>query len=354
MKFTEEHMTKKSFLESLLYTFVFDTIIAIFLTAIHFGDTFLINFIISQCIGLSICTCVLIALHFFPSDRPIWQALRVAVALITGGLCGSYLGAIVSGLGPSILFEKVTLFQLLTIGVIFGSIITYFFSSLTYFFSSRAQIADSEVRIQEEKIKRLTSETKAAEANLKLLQAQIEPHFLFNTLSNVVSLLDTDPSKGKTMLVYYIQYLRASLSKIREEEATLGQEMEMIRAYLNIFKVRMGDRLQYKIDLPEKLKANTFPPMLIQPLVENAIKHGLEPKIEGGNILISGEEKNGILRLEVADTGDGFKGGKNSGMGLSNIRERLQSLYGNSGRLILEENQPAGVTATIEVPHGKP
>jgi len=353
MKFTEEHMTKKSFLESLLYTFVFDTIIAIFLTAIHFGDTFLINFIISQCIGLSICTCVLIALHFFPSDRPIWQALRVAVALITGGLCGSYLGAIVSGLGPSILFEKVTLFQLLTIGVIFGSIITYFFSSLTYFFSSRAQIADSEARIQEEKIKRLTSETKAAEANLKLLQAQIEPHFLFNTLSNVVSLLDTDPSKGKSMLVDFIQYLRASLSKIREEEATLGQEMEMIRAYLNIFKVRMGDRLLYKIELPEKLKANSFPPMLIQPLVENAIKHGLEPKIDGGEILISGEEKNGILRIEVVDTGGGFKEGKNFGMGLSNIRERLQSLYGNSGRLFLEENQPNGLKATIEVPHGK-
>ena len=354
MKFTKEHMTKKSFLESLLYTFVFDTIIAIFLTAIHFGDTFLINFIISQCIGLSICTCVLIALHFFPSDRPIWQALRVAVALITGSLCGSYLGAIVSGLGPSILFEKVTLFQLLTIGVLFGSIITYFFSSLTYFFSSRAQIADSEVRIQEEKIKRLTSETKAAEANLKLLQAQIEPHFLFNTLSNVLSLLDTDPEKGKSMLVDFIQYLRASLSKIREEKATLGQEMEMIRAYLNIFKVRMGDRLNYKIDLPEKLKTNSFPPMLIQPLVENAIKHGLEPKIDGGNILISGEEKNGILRLEVADTGDGFKGEKNFGMGLSNIRARLQSLYGNSGRLILKENEPSGLKATIEVPHGKP
>jgi len=127
----------------------------------------------------------------------------------------------------------------------------------------------------------------------------------------------------------------------------------MIRAYLNIFKVRMGDRLLYKIELPEKLKANSFPPMLIQPLVENAIKHGLEPKIDGGEILISGEEKNGILRIEVVDTGGGFKEGKNFGMGLSNIRERLQSLYGNSGRLFLEENQPNGLKATIEVPHGK-
>jgi sensor histidine kinase YesM len=338
--------TKKSFLESLLYTFVFDTIIAFFLTAIHFGDTFLINFIISQCIGLSICTCVLIALHFFPSDRPIWQALRVAVALISGGLCGSYLGSFVSGLNPATLFERHSLLQLLILGVMFGSIITYFFSS-------REKIAESQAQAQEEKIKRLTSEKKAAEANLKLLQAQIEPHFLFNTLSNVLSLLDTDPSKGKSMLVDFIQYLRASLSKIREEEATLGQEMEMIRAYLNIFKVRMGDRLYYKIDLPEKLKATTFPPMLIQPLVENAIKHGLEPKVDGGEIFISGEAKDGLFRLEVVDTGDGFKGEKNFGMGLSNIRARLQTLYGNSGRLILKENEPSGLKATIEVPHGK-
>ncbi len=338
--------TFKSALKSLFYTLVFDTIIALFLTAINFGGGFFINFIISQCIGLSCCTSVLTALHFFPSDRPILQAFRVAVALIIGTIFGSYLGSVVSGLSPSALFERASLLQLLAIGVIFGSIITYFFSS-------REQIAESQAQIQEEKIKRLTSEKKVAEANLKLLQAQIEPHFLFNTLSNVLSLLDTDPQKGKSMLVDFVQYLRASLSKIRQDKATLGQEMEMIRAYLSIFKVRMGDRLNYKIDLPQNLEAISFPSMLIQPLVENAIKHGLEPKVAGGEILISGETKDGILRLEVVDTGDGFKGGKNFGMGLSNIRERLQSLYGNSGRLILEENQPNGLKATIEVPHGK-
>ena len=128
----------------------------------------------------------------------------------------------------------------------------------------------------------------------------------------------------------------------------------MVRAYLSIFKVRMGDRLHYKIDLPNNIKAISFPPMLIQPLVENAIKHGLEPKVDGGKILIRGIEKDGILRLEVVDTGGGFTEERDSGMGLSNIRERLQSLYGNSGRLILEENQPQGLKATIEVPHAKP
>jgi sensor histidine kinase YesM len=346
MKSTKEHITPKSVIKFLFYTFVFDTLIAIFLTGIKFGGGFLINFIISQCIGLSICSCVLIAHLFFENAAPALKAVLVAVALIIGTLCGAYLGSFLSGLSSSTLFEKHSLFQLLLLGVMFGSIITYFFSS-------REQIAESQAQIQEEKIKRLISEKKAAEANLKLLQAQIEPHFLFNTLSNVLSLLDTNPKKGKSMLVDFIQYLRASLSKSREEKATLGQEMDMIEAYLSIFKVRMGDRLKYKIDLPNNLKAISFPPMLIQPLVENAIIHGLESKVDGGEILIKGTKKDGILRLEIVDTGMGFKAERESGMGLSNIRERLLSLYGNRGRLILEEISPRGLKATIEVPHGK-
>ena len=340
----KDHISLKSVIQSLIYTFVFDTLIAVFLTAMKFGAGFPINFIISQSIGLSICTCVLIAHRFFDNAGPILKAILVAAALTIGTLIGSYLGSFISGLNPTALFERHSLLQLLFLGVMFGSIITYFFSS-------REQIAESQARAQEEKIKRLTSEKKAVEANLKLLQAQIEPHFLFNTLSNVLSLLDTDSEKGKSMLIDFIQYLRASLSKIREQKATLEHELEMIQAYLNIFKVRMGDRLQYKIDLPDNLKTTTFPPMLIQPLVENAIKHGLEPKIDGGEILIKGESIDGRLRLEVIDTGNGFKGEINNGMGLSNIRERLQSLYGGNGRLILEENQPHGMKATIEVPN---
>jgi len=347
LKSTKEHLTIKAAIKFFLYTVGFDALIAIFLTGIKFGGGFLVNFIISQCIGLSICTCVLIVYRFFEYAGPVIKAILVAAGLIIGSLGGSYLGSIVSGLSPDILSEEHGLIQLLFLGVMFGSIITYFFSS-------REQIAESQAQIQEEKIKRLTSEKKAAEANLKLLQAQVEPHFLFNTLSNVLSLLDTNPERGKSMLVDFIHYLRASLSKIREDQATLGQEMEMIRAYLSIFKIRMGDRLNYKIDLPQHLEAVSFPPMLIQPLVENAIKHGLEPKVDGGKIQIRGIAKDGLLRLEVADTGNGFKEERNSGMGLSNIRERLQSLYGKSGRLILEENQPHGLKATIEVPHGRP
>jgi sensor histidine kinase YesM len=342
-----EGISQKSIIRSFAYTIVFCTIIAFFLTVLDFGEGFYYNFIISLCIGFSICSCVMTTLHFFRSTRPAFKTILVVAALTVGTTAGSILGSVVSGLNPLFFFENYRMFiQILFLGLMFGAIITYFFSSWHW-------IVTSEARIQEEKIKRLTSEKKAAEAHLKLLQAQIEPHFLFNTLSNVLSLLDTDPQNGKSMLVDFIQYLRASLSKIREKKATLGQEMEMIRAYLNIFKVRMGDRLLYNIDLPQHLKAYSFPPMLIQPLVENALKHGLEPKIEGGEILIRGSENDGLLRLEVIDTGLGFNDETDSGMGLSNIRQRLSSLYGNRGRLILEENSPQGLKATIEVPHGQ-
>jgi sensor histidine kinase YesM len=232
------------------------------------------------------------------------------------------------------------------LGLLFGSIISYFFVS-------RDTISATKALVQEERIKRLTSEKKAVESNLKLLQAQIEPHFLFNTLSNILSLLETDLEKGKCMLEDLIHYLRTSLSKTREDTTTIGQEIEMIRAYMNIFKVRMGDRLRYKMDIPDNLKNLPFSPMLIQPLVENAIKHGLEPKIEGGEVSISGEKIGETLRLEIADTGVGFYEESALGTGLSNIRERLQSLYGENGRLILEENRPCGLKAIIEVPHAR-
>jgi len=345
MKFEAESISYKSVPKYLFYTFVFDTLIAVFLTAIKFG-VFIDNFIFSQAFGLSICSCVLLVLYFFQTARPIYQAVMMAAALIVGSLCGSFLGTLASGMSLVTLFEKHNLIELLVLGVTFGSIITYIFTS-------RDRIAASEARVQEEKIKHLISEKKVAEANLQIMQAQIEPHFLFNTLSNVLNLLDTDPEKGKSMLEDFTRYLRTSLSKIRGQTTRLGHEMEMISAYLNIFKVRMGDRLQFNIDLPSDLEETPFPPMLIQPLVENAIKHGVEPKVEGGEIFIRTHLNHNLLRVEISDTGVGFKGDREDGLGLANIRDRLQALYGNGGRLVLVQNQPEGVKATIEVPHGK-
>ena len=344
MKSCSRHTTFPGVLKALSITFVFDTVIALLLTVIRYGDGFYINFVMSQGIGLSICSAILIVHRFSISAGPALRAALVVVALIAGSLIGSFLGAFASGMSPSVIFGKHDLWQLLLLGVIFGSVIAYFFSS-------QDQILDSRARIQEETIKRLTSEKKAVEANLDRLQAQIEPHFLFNTLSNIRGLVESDPEKGIAMLDDFIQYLRASLSKIRETEADLGQEVDIIRAYLKIFKIRMGDRLQYDINVPERLKSLPFPSMLLQPLVENAIKHGLEPRVEGGNLTVHAESDDGFLRLVITDTGLGLIKDSNGGLGLSNIRERLQSIYGDGAQLILEENDPEGLKAIVEVPN---
>jgi sensor histidine kinase YesM len=208
----------------------------------------------------------------------------------------------------------------------------------------------SEEEIQQERIKRLSIEKEALETNLRLLQAQIEPHFLFNTLSNILSLIDTDPTNGKSMLVDLIHYLRTSLSRTFPDPITLDQEIDMIKAYLNIQKIRMGERLHFKIELSDAVRKYPFPPMLLQPLVENAVKHGLEPKMEGGAIMIKVGEEDEVIRIEISDDGQGFSSFNKTGVGIGNVRERIRLLYGEKGRLILEENKPNGVRAIIEVP----
>jgi len=208
-----------------------------------------------------------------------------------------------------------------------------------------------EKRVQEEKGKRISNEKMVIESHLKLLQAQIEPHFLFNTLTSIVSLDDTDPQSAETMEMNFIQYLKATLVKTRASVTTIEHEIEVIRAYLDIFKIRMGNRLNYKIDISDEIRAIPFPSMLIQPIVENAIKHGIEPKIEGGEITIKAAKEGGLLHWEISDTGMGISEEAGLGIGLSNIIERIESLYGNEGKIIMEENKPSGLRVTIEVPY---
>ena len=332
----------------LLYALGLNTVIALFLTGIKFGDGFVVNFIFSQCIGISICVSIVAALSLTKNTRVFTQLGIIMIAMCIGALFGIIMGSFATGKGFSTFFRDNYDFfiQVLLFSFLFGSIISYIFIS-------RERIAATEVLIQEERIKRLTSEKQIAEINLRLLQAQIEPHFLFNTLSNILSLLDTEIEKGKSMLIDFTHYLRTSLTRTRDEITTIGQEAEMNRIYLTIFKARMGDRLHFEIDIPENMKSIPFPPMLVQPLVENAIKHGLEPAIGGGKIWIRGALEGGTIRLEVLDTGLGLRENSPAGIGLDNIRERLRSLYGEEGRLILEENRPSGLKAIIEVPYEK-
>ena len=192
-----------------------------------------------------------------------------------------------------------------------------------------------------------------AEAQLKTMQAQVEPHFLFNTLASVDYLIETEPSTASKMQKSLIQYLRAALPQMREGSTTLGKEVQLCRSYLEILKFRMEDRLQYSLIVPQGLSSAQFPPMMLQSLVENSIKHGLEPKPEGGSLTISADISNGRLRVTVADSGLGFAaaGVSGSGVGLANVRERLAALYGGAARLSIEANSPSGTIVTIEVPY---
>lgn len=194
------------------------------------------------------------------------------------------------------------------------------------------------------------------EARMAAMQAQVEPHFLFNTLASIDHLIETDPVRASRMQKNLIALLRASMPTLREGHPAahdLGREMAMIRPYLEILKVRMEDRLQTVIDVPDGLLSADFPPMAIQGLVENAIKHGLEPKPEGGSLSVRAEVTDGRLVVTVADTGLGFGCGATTGtgVGLVNLRERLQLLYGGAGTLTIAENPPSGTRVSVTLPY---
>ena len=191
------------------------------------------------------------------------------------------------------------------------------------------------------------------EARMAAMQAQVEPHFLFNTLASIDHLIEVDPPRASRMQRNLIALLRASMPAMREKATNLGRELEVVRPYLEILKVRMEERLQAQVDVPEGLYSADFPPMMLQSLVENAIKHGLEPKADGGSLTVSAEVAHGKLQVSVADTGVGFARAATAGTGtgLSSIRERLKLIYGDAAELRITANAPTGTRVTIVVPY---
>ena len=188
------------------------------------------------------------------------------------------------------------------------------------------------------------------QARLSALQAQIEPHFLFNTLANVKRLYETAPARGREMLSSLIGYLRAALPTMRQSGSTLRRELELARSYLTILQMRMGERLRFSIEAADELLDAEVPPLVLGTLIENALKHGLAPLPEGGVILIRALREAEQLRIEVHDTGRGFFGEGGTGVGLANTRSRLAALYGGNAAMQLAANQPSGVVATVVLP----
>lgn len=220
-------------------------------------------------------------------------------------------------------------------------------------------------RIQAEVIAAQATETAEAEslrrqvieARMAAMQAQVEPHFLFNTLASIDHLIETDPPRASQMQKNLIALLRASMPTMRDTTdggpRDLGRELAVVRPYVEILKVRMEERLDASIEVPDGLLSAEFPAMMIQTLVENAIRHGLEPKAEGGQLRVRAEIVHGKLVVSVADTGVGFGAAATAGtgVGLANIRERLQLLYGGQAGVTVAANQPSGTLVTVTVPY---
>ena len=197
-----------------------------------------------------------------------------------------------------------------------------------------------------------TLERRLMEAQMAALQAQVEPHFLFNTLALIGQLIETDPPEAARVHAHLIEYLRSTLPQMRARDGgTLGKQVEMSRAYLAIMQARMKERLRVRFDVPVFLDSAPFPPMMLQTLIENAIKHGLEPKIEGGTVTVRAFVLGAILHVEVCDDGVGIDPHADDGVGLANIRERLQLLYGAQAELIMHALPEGGACATIRLPY---
>lgn len=221
----------------------------------------------------------------------------------------------------------------------------------------RERLAQIRREHQDARLRAEMVERQAVQAQLRLLQAQIEPHMLFNTLANLQGLIALDPERASQMLDQLIQYLRATLGASRSENTTLEQEFAAMQGYLGLMQVRMGERLAYRLALPPQLQGARLPPLLLQPLVENAIVHGLEPKIEGGEIVISADARDGLLEITVRDSGLGLQQAKGQagahrggGVGVSTTRERLQVLYGERAAVVLAPAQPAGTIVRLTLP----
>jgi sensor histidine kinase YesM len=281
-----------------------------------------------------------------PRKLPFFSLVLVAVPVAQFG--GTMLACAILGL-ESPRFSKMVLGG--SHGMLLFTLIMT--AAAMLFLFNRDQLLRAETAAAEQQARAEAVSRQALQAQLQLLQAQIEPHMLFNTLANLQGMIALDPERAQLMLDQLIQYLRTTLSSSRAQSTTLAQEFTLMEAYLGLMSVRMGARLAYTLELPAALRGAHMPPMLLQPLVENAIMHGLEPKVDGGHIGVTAQQLGETLVVSVTDTGLGLdapsaKAGTH--LGVANTRERLHALFGAQASLSLEPNQPHGAMARLTLP----
>jgi sensor histidine kinase YesM len=295
-----------------------------------------------QLYGLCIAYCVNAAA---PWDHGT-PLRRLVLAALVGSLIGVVLVVIVKGYPLSYIRERAAFF-VMNIVAAFGNGLLI---SMVFYIKRREARAAAALHRAEAERHLLSKQ--AIEAELKLMQAQVEPHFLFNTLASVQYLTETDPKQSTVLLGHLIEYLRAALPQLRAHSSTLAREFALAEAYLNILRMRIGARFAFAIDLPAELRDHPFPPNLIISLVENAIKHGIEPSPDGGSITLSAASMDDAIVVTVLDTGCGTRApaSDGQGVGLANVRERVAALYGSRGSFVLQPASPRGMRATLALP----
>jgi sensor histidine kinase YesM len=297
-----------------------------------------------QLYGLSIAYCVNVAAPW-DHDKPL---RRLVLAACIGSLIGVVLVVVVKGYPLDYVRERFSFFMFNAFAAFGNGLL------IGLIFYVKRREARAAAALHKAEAERHLLSKQAIEAELKLMQAQIEPHFLFNTLASVQYLIETDAKQAGVLLGHLIGYLRAALPQLRARSSTLGREATLAEAYLNILKMRIGPRLAFSIDIPEALRDHPFPPNLLISLVENAIKHGIEPSADGGSVRLAAAHSGDAVIVTVSDTGRGLAPpghiADGQGVGLTNVRERLAALYGTRGRFTLEPQTPRGMVATLSLP----
>jgi sensor histidine kinase YesM len=341
-----------------VYSFIFNTLIALVFTALAalFSDRidlvrqFWNCFVFAQFIGYTIYVLMLVVDAVVSREARRTAPMRWMYFLVIptiGVFIGYWLAttALDYQASRAEMFTWRGMLSIFTVALIIAGILLAIFIPRDRAARVQAQAARDEARAN-------AAEREATLARMQLLEAQVEPHFLYNTLAHVVSLVDGEPALAKRMLHRLIDLLRATATA-GARTSTLGSQLDLLRSYLDLIGLRMGSRLAWSVDAAPELLGLPVPPMLLQPVVENAIKHGLEPKVDGGRVDVTARRDGNALLLTVADTGLGVAATReptSTGLGLANLRARLATLFGDAASLRMADNAPAGTRVTVVLP----
>ncbi|WP_181161427.1 sensor histidine kinase [Maribrevibacterium harenarium] len=333
------------FIKEFVTTLVICALIASF-TNFTNDEGYWINLRIGLAFGLSIILIVNLV-YLLPWSIPSW--LRNTIGLIGGFVIG--MAHLLSVMLPAWSWQSLDAYWgMILFNLVFSFVIC---SVVFYLFLSTYRVQKLRREVAEQVAQTARKDQQLALSELKLLQSQIEPHFLFNTLANMQGLVDTEPKQAKQMIQSLAMMLRVSLQRSRSQQGTLEQEFNLIRHYLDIQAIRLGERLEYTIELPEEIAQCACPPLLLQPLVENALVHGIEPSSAGGKVRLQAQIVGDFIQLDINNTGTGFGASKitGHGVGLSNVRERLHLLFGEQASLQIKPlTEQAGTQVLIKMP----